>query len=289
MKLKDFHQRYSIHPRPFAAGEYAAVHRARSVEGVDCVVKFYKFLRGFGSRIYDSLDLRKNIQDPTFDTACVGVLDFEFHNMCLHAVHPLVWGEFMTDPHFQRIPSSRVLERVRKELILALKAVFEFEQRGLVHGDLKPANVLMVHDRQGNPLHATCVDVDGLMRIGAKAVFTTPAYASPEALHRGPMQSRSDVFSLGCHALMSLGTMVQSASGFFHCNREYIEERRTRDYDFEGAFVPRIRSSMDRHFPEGAREVVQALLRFASQALRASIDSRPGAQEAIQILEEDLK
>ncbi len=75
-----------------------------------------------------------------------------------------------------------------------LAALAALHQAGIVHGDLKPANIML--KRTGN---AKIVDVGSAFLIHENPPYRswTPAYAAPE-LHRGELASpRSDLASLG--------------------------------------------------------------------------------------------
>jgi hypothetical protein len=68
---------------------------------------------------------------------------------------------------------------------------------GVIHGDIKPANVLITDDG-----HAKIADFGvarfnhGLVTNTGK-IFGSPAYMAPEQLSGGPPDARSDLFSLG--------------------------------------------------------------------------------------------
>ena len=91
----------------------------------------------------------------------------------------------------------------RQRLLLfqqACAAVHYAHQEGVIHGDLKPPNILV-----GNDGFVKLVDF-GIATVVASArenaegdamPLMTPAYASPEQLRSDPLTATSDVYSLG--------------------------------------------------------------------------------------------
>lgn len=106
-----------------------------------------------------------------------------------------------------KIPVSEVL-RIGREIAEGLAAA---HQRGLVHRDVKPANVWLTLAGEGDASrpHAgpTVKLIDfGLALLGGDdanltrsgAVLGTPAYMAPEQADGGAVDGRADLFSLGC-------------------------------------------------------------------------------------------
>jgi hypothetical protein len=92
--------------------------------------------------------------------------------------------------------ATRILAQVAEALDSAHAA-------GLVHRDVKPANVLL-EDRDGKD-HAYLTDFGLAKRIDSDLTLTEPGawvgtidYASPEQLRGDRVDARSDVYSLGC-------------------------------------------------------------------------------------------
>ncbi len=95
------------------------------------------------------------------------------------------------------------------ELAQALEAI---HARGILHRDIKPSNVL-IEDETG------CVKVTdfGVAVSASRTEDLPPAgtlnYMAPEQFERGPIDARSDLFSLGCVLHAMLHGAPPSASG----------------------------------------------------------------------------
>jgi serine/threonine-protein kinase len=100
-------------------------------------------------------------------------------------------------------------ERVIALLAQVAEALDAAHARGLVHRDVKPANVLV--EPRGDREHAFLADF-GLTKSSDSAsrltmtgqVLGTVDYTSPEQIRGEPVDARSDVYSLGCLAFEAL-------------------------------------------------------------------------------------
>ena len=106
--------------------------------------------------------------------------------------------------------------RVIHLLLQACGALAEAHRVGLIHGDVKPANILLV-DRGGVPDVVKVVDFGLVKRVdpaGIEATMTvtagnvlqgTPLYLLPEAIKNEPnLDARSDLYALGAVAYFLL-------------------------------------------------------------------------------------
>ena len=92
-----------------------------------------------------------------------------------------------------RLPEKRVLE-IGIQVAKGLRAA---QRRGLIHRDVKPANILFIDE------HAAKIGDFGLASSATQrwgiggVVWGTPEYVAPERLNNDPEDFRSDIYSLG--------------------------------------------------------------------------------------------
>ena len=111
-------------------------------------------------------------------------------------VMELVAGRSLSD----EIASGRGRLPLSKALQIACQVADALQyahSKGVIHGDIKPANILITQDG-----HAKIADF-GVARLNqsvathAGKIFGSPAYMAPELLSGGEADARSDLFSLG--------------------------------------------------------------------------------------------
>jgi serine/threonine protein kinase/DNA-binding beta-propeller fold protein YncE len=122
------------------------------------------------------------------------------HDGVLYLAMRLVAG---TD--LRRVIDGRPLElpavaRIVSQIASALDAAHE---RGLVHRDVKPANILLTGDRGDEQVYLT--DFGLTKRLGSTSGLTraggwvgTPDYLAPEQIRGEALDGRADVYALGC-------------------------------------------------------------------------------------------
>lgn len=88
-----------------------------------------------------------------------------------------------------------------------LDGLAEAHSRNVVHGDIKPANIMITREGDVKLLELGIAQVlmEGQQSVEGAAVVGTPAYMSPEQARCEPLDPRSDIYNLGCalyHALV---------------------------------------------------------------------------------------
>ena len=98
-------------------------------------------------------------------------------------------------------------------MISVLNGLIAAHNKGIVHGDIKPANIMYDQNKKMYILTDFGAANSGSRLLGkGKRIVGTPAYMSPEQLSGAKMDGRSDIFSLGV-TIYHLLSGVQPFSG----------------------------------------------------------------------------
>jgi hypothetical protein len=144
---------------------------------------------------------------------------------------------------------AQALFRIGGQLAAGLDAA---HQRGIIHRDIKPQNVMLVGEREEvkiTDFGLAMPVVDGTRVTEDGQQVGTPAYMSPEQITGGQLDPRSDLFGLGC----VLYAMAVGQSPFADEHRFDIP-RKIRE------FVPRPLREVRPDLPGLFSDVVERLL-----------------------------
>jgi serine/threonine protein kinase len=168
----------------------------------------------------------------------------------------------------------------------------------LIHRDLKPSNIMLTSESEVKVidfgLAKAITDAGGEMDLTHGEFVGTPSFASPEQFGSGPVDARSDIYSLGA----TLWFALTGLAPHFGKTLEEIRDRKTRDELPVAHLVARkipeplvklLRSTLATHpgeRPASARELMEALescrrkltrrigLRYRQPALRTEAFTR---------------
>lgn len=93
----------------------------------------------------------------------------------------------------QRLGERQVVE-TGIQVVKGLRAAYE---KGLIHCDVKPANILFKDEHTAKISDFGLADVAGQRGEDLREVWGTPYYVAPERLQNEPEDFRSDIYSLG--------------------------------------------------------------------------------------------
>lgn len=91
----------------------------------------------------------------------------------------------------------------------------QMHEAGYVHADMKPHNVIVGHDFDGNPT-AKVIDLGQSCKTGTvkERIQGTPDYIAPEQVRRGEITAKTDIYNLGATMYWVLtGRNIPTAMG----------------------------------------------------------------------------
>ncbi len=121
--------------------------------------------------------------------------------------HAFITLELLKGPTLDQLLSERpagfAWDELREIALPLLEALAYSHSRGVIHGDIKPSNVILAEDGLrlfdyglGQPLAGVLTDLPRLSRNRFKA--WTTRYAAPELLDGAEPSEASDIYALGC-------------------------------------------------------------------------------------------
>lgn len=165
--------------------------------------------------------------------------------------------EFVDGPSIDRQPPE-TLEKAVLIFEQVAQALAHMHDRGWVHADMKPNNVIIADDRD-----AKIIDLGQSCKIGTvkERIQGTPDYIAPEQVHRRAITPKTDVYNLG-------------AAMYWVLTRRHIPTALAKEDSLVG--------SLDEHMIERPRPVVELnpkvhpkLSDLVMQCVEPSPDKRP--------------
>jgi serine/threonine protein kinase len=137
----------------------------------------------------------------------VGVLDFGVTDQGVpYLIMELLRGDSLKE-HLHRKPPPDLLEIIQI-FMQAADALYYTHQRGIIHRDVKPSNILIVNENGKDVVKIVDFGIAKMQTLDGNAlnadltatgeVFGTPLYVSPEQAMGRTLDSRADIYSLGC-------------------------------------------------------------------------------------------
>ncbi|PKI38721.1 hypothetical protein CRG98_040885 [Punica granatum] len=157
------------------------------------------------------------------------------------------------------------------------KGLDHMQQKGYVHGDFKPANVLLADDNEPK-----ITDFGTLSRIGAKKwvnIFT-PGYGAPEG-NGGPLSDRVDVFSFGI-------VMLQLLSRNLELEVLMVKGKKPKKMELRDWTIMELglkHHAVHKNFKESCnKDIAIALTELAVRCTNSNRNGRPLMSEVVQKL-----
>ncbi|HXY38796.1 MAG TPA: serine/threonine-protein kinase, partial [Vicinamibacteria bacterium] len=192
---------------PLGVGGMAEVHRARDTRlGREVAVKILDFEAARHPERLRLFEQEARAASALDHPAIVSVHDVGREDDVPYVVFELVEGETLE----RRLLRGRLPVRKAVEIAVQLgQGLAAAHARGILHNDLKPANVILTGDGRVKILDFGLAGLRGGTSGAREAkgsedrstltqsLFGTPGYVAPERIAGAPADARSDVFALG--------------------------------------------------------------------------------------------
>ncbi len=198
--------------------------------------------------------------------------------------------QYVREYRDQRIPWREALAL----LLPALEALHAIHERGYVHRDIKPGNILVTRD-PGHPPTAIVIDlglvkpdralrtVDSPPTTEVGRMLCTPGYTSPEQALGRPVDRRSDVYSMA----ITLYRVLTGRLPFHEVHGKHIaamlarhiynEPTQLADAAPTGNIPPGVAAVVESALRKDPAERPQTMLEFAEALRAAAADAAPSA------------
>jgi predicted Ser/Thr protein kinase len=177
---------------------------------------------------------------------------------------------------------------IRDALVMALqmgRALAFAHDRGLVHRDVKPQNVLLNDDGQAKMTDfgiARSVDVEGVTITGT--VLGTSEYIAPEQARGRRVDALTDVYSLGVvlYELLT-GSVPFQGENFVAVALRHVNEPAPSVLERRPDAPPRVAMAVERAMAKDPDDRFQSMDEFVAELEDALADLDPSSEEATMI------
>ncbi len=175
-------------------GGMGTVYKARDTQ-LDREVAIKVLRKDLGPEYVDQLQQEARVTASVNHANVVQVFSFGRAHEQYYLVMELVDRGTLDDiiEEQRKLPEEEVL-RAGTEVARGLRAAF---QKGLIHRDVKPANILFGSDGTAKISDFGLAGLADPHGQNPGAIWGTPYYVAPERLNNAPEDFRSDIFSLG--------------------------------------------------------------------------------------------
>jgi serine/threonine-protein kinase len=120
--------------------------------------------------------------------------------------------------------TTRSLKYARKVALQTLRGLVVAHDRGIIHRDIKPGNILVVTDGTLKVTDFGLAYLASVPTITAQGmVLGTPAYMSPEQIRHEEIDQRTDLFSLGATLVEVLtGNRLFEGTSYAECAKKIL-------------------------------------------------------------------
>lgn len=209
---------FEVRPQPIASGSYGVVRLAthKHTHGI-YAVKSLPHKHAFRSSLAQSQVIANELHNQASVSrnryVCTLFGKFEDEN-CTHAVQELCTGGSLYDSLL--VPATHVPYKMHASIARGLLcALCECCDKGIIHGDIKPGNIMFSNMEQSE---IRLIDFGSssvcTSNASVRCIFGTPAYAAPEIVTNGLCNQMSDTWSVGIvlHQLLTGSTIPTLAA-----------------------------------------------------------------------------
>jgi len=156
---------------------------------------------------------------------------------------------------------------------------------GIVHRDVKPANVMIDSQGRAKLTDFGVARVQDVMRTqGTSTMVGTPAFMAPEQISGGSVDRRTDVFSAGIILYQFLtGDMPFTGSGTWTIAKKIMQDEPPRPSSVDASVTPLFDAVVNRALAKSPEGRYQSAREFAI-ALRRALDGQPAEDDSLKTI-----